>query len=63
MVMAIMKDKGKILPCAAYLGGEYGIKGLYVGVPVKLAQKESNRSSKSSSRQKSKQPSTRAPTR
>src|SRR5262249_10470255 len=33
---AILKDKKKILPCAAYLEGEYGIKGLYVGVPVKL---------------------------
>jgi malate dehydrogenase len=36
MVEAILKDKKKILPCAAYLDGEYGIKGLYVGVPVKL---------------------------
>ncbi|MFZ0479527.1 MAG: malate dehydrogenase [Terriglobales bacterium] len=36
MVEAILKDKKKILPCAAYLNGEYGIKGLYVGVPVKL---------------------------
>jgi malate dehydrogenase len=36
MVAAILKDKKKILPCAAYLEGEYGIKGLYVGVPVKL---------------------------
>src|SRR5258705_11090633 len=35
MVEAILKDKKKILPCAAYLDGEYGIKGLYVGVPVK----------------------------
>ena len=36
MVEAILKDKKKILPCAAYLEGEYGIKGLYVGVPVRL---------------------------
>src|SRR5208283_1415422 len=36
MVEAILKDKKKILPCAAYLDGEYGIKGLYVGVPCKL---------------------------
>src|SRR5215469_919740 len=36
MVEAIIKDKKKILPCAAYLEGEYGIKGLYVGVPCKL---------------------------
>ena len=39
MVEAILKDKKKILPCAAYLEGEYGIKGLYVGVPVKLGAK------------------------
>jgi malate dehydrogenase len=36
MVEAILKDKKKILPCAAYLEGEYGIRGLYVGVPCKL---------------------------
>ncbi len=36
MVESIVKDKKKILPCAAYLEGEYGIKGLYFGVPVKL---------------------------
>ena len=36
MVEAILKDKKKILPCAVYLDGEYGIKGLFVGVPVKL---------------------------
>lgn len=36
MVDAILKDKKKILPCAAYLEGEYGIQGLFVGVPVKL---------------------------
>ena len=39
MVEAILKDKKKILPCAAYLKGEYGIDGLYVGVPVKLGAK------------------------
>jgi malate dehydrogenase len=39
MVEAILKDKKKILPCAALLDGEYGIKGLYVGVPVKLGSK------------------------
>ncbi len=39
MVEAILKDKKKILPCAAYLTGEYGINGLYVGVPVKLGSK------------------------
>ncbi|MGZ8798149.1 MAG: malate dehydrogenase [Thermoanaerobaculia bacterium] len=36
MVDAILKDKRKILPCAAYLQGEYGYNGLFVGVPVKL---------------------------
>lgn len=36
MVEAILKDKKKILPCAAYLEGEYGIQGLFVGVPCKL---------------------------
>ena len=39
MVAAILQDKKKILPCAAYLEGEYGIKGLFVGVPVKLGEK------------------------
>jgi malate dehydrogenase len=39
MVEAILKDKKKILPCTAYLQGEYGINGLYVGVPVKLGAK------------------------
>lgn len=38
MVEAILKDKRKILPCAAYLKGEYGINDLYVGVPVKLGR-------------------------
>lgn len=36
MVEAILKDKKKILPCAAYLEGEYGISGYYIGVPCKL---------------------------
>jgi malate dehydrogenase len=36
MVEAILKDKKKILPCAVYLEGEYEIKGVFVGVPVKL---------------------------
>ncbi len=39
MVEAILKDKKKILPCAAYLQGEYGIDGLFVGVPCKLGAK------------------------
>ena len=36
MAESILKDKKKILPCAAYLQGEYGIKDLFIGVPVKL---------------------------
>jgi malate dehydrogenase len=36
MAESILKDKKKILPCAAYLQGEYGIQDLYIGVPVKL---------------------------
>ena len=36
MVEAILKDKKKILPCAVYLQGEYGIDGFYIGVPCKL---------------------------
>ncbi|MCP5117704.1 MAG: malate dehydrogenase, partial [bacterium] len=36
MVESILKDKKKVLPCSAYLEGEYGVNGLYVGVPVKL---------------------------
>ena len=39
MVEAILKDKKKILPCAAYLEGEYGINGLFVGVPCKLGSR------------------------
>src|SRR3954467_2384305 len=38
MVEAILKDKRKILPCAAYLTGEYGLNDLFVGVPVKLGK-------------------------
>ncbi|MGB9145800.1 MAG: malate dehydrogenase, partial [Acidobacteriaceae bacterium] len=39
MVEAILKDKKKILPCAAYLDGEYGISGYYIGVPCKLGSR------------------------
>ncbi len=38
MAEAILKDKKKILPCAAYLEGEYGIRDLFIGVPVKLGR-------------------------
>jgi malate dehydrogenase len=36
MVEAILKDKKKIVPCAVYLQGEYGIEGYFIGVPCKL---------------------------
>jgi len=36
MAESILRDKKKVLPCAALLEGEYGIDGLFVGVPVKL---------------------------
>ncbi len=36
MVEAIVKDKRRVLPCSAYLEGEYGLEDLYFGVPVKL---------------------------
>jgi malate dehydrogenase len=39
MVESILKDKKKILPCAAYLEGEYGVNGLFVGVPCKLGSR------------------------
>jgi malate dehydrogenase len=39
MVEAILRDRKKILPCTAYLEGEFGIQGLYVGVPVKLGRR------------------------
>ena len=35
---AIVKDKKRILPCAAYLEGEYGMSGLFLGVPCKLGR-------------------------
>ncbi|HSS44945.1 MAG TPA: malate dehydrogenase, partial [Thermoanaerobaculia bacterium] len=38
MVDAVIKDKKKILPCAAYLQGEYGLRDVYLGVPVKLGR-------------------------
>ena len=39
MVGAVLKDKHKVLPCCCYLEGEFGIKGLYVGVPTQLGAK------------------------
>ena len=39
MVEAIVRDQKRILPCSAWLEGEYGMKGLFLGVPVKLGRK------------------------
>jgi malate dehydrogenase len=39
MAESYLKDKKRMLPCAAYLNGEYGVKGLYVGVPVVIGAK------------------------
>jgi len=39
MAESFLKDQKRILPCAAYLNGEYGVKGLYVGVPVVIGKK------------------------
>jgi malate dehydrogenase len=49
MAEAIVKDKRRILPCAAWLQGEYGMKGLFLGVPCLLGRTDSRRSSRSSS--------------
>ena len=34
MAESYLKDKKRVLPCAAYLSGEYGLDGMYVGVPI-----------------------------
>jgi malate dehydrogenase len=39
MVDSILNDRNQVLPCAAYLKGQYGIDGLFVGVPVKLGRR------------------------
>ena len=39
MVESVLKDEKKILPCAAYLQGEYGMSDVYLGVPVKLGRR------------------------
>jgi malate dehydrogenase len=39
MAEAIVRDQKRILPCAAWLSGEYGMKDLFLGVPVKLGRK------------------------
>lgn len=39
MIEAILQDKKAVVPCSVYLNGQYGVRGLYVGVPVKLGRK------------------------
>ena len=39
MAESYLKDKKRVLPCAAYLNGEYGVKDIYVGVPVVIGAK------------------------
>ena len=63
MVDAILLDQKRILPCAAYLQGEYGIEDLFVGVPVKLGASASRRSSSSTCRRTSSMTSGTAPER
>lgn len=38
MVRAILKDEKKVLPCAAYVNGEYGVSGIFIGVPIVLGK-------------------------
>jgi malate dehydrogenase len=39
MVEAIVRDQKRVLPCAAWLEGEYGLSGLFIGVPCKLGRR------------------------
>jgi malate dehydrogenase len=39
MAESYLKDKKRVLPCAAYLNGEYGVRDLYVGVPIVIGAK------------------------
>jgi malate dehydrogenase len=39
MAESFLRDKKRVIPCAAYLNGEYGVKNLYVGVPVVIGSK------------------------
>ena len=39
MVEAIVRNQGRVLPCSVELNGEFGVKGAFVGVPVKLTAK------------------------
>src|SRR3954453_136210 len=47
MAESCLKDKRRVLPCAAYLNGQYGVDNLYVGVPVVLGANGVGRSSRS----------------
>ena len=47
MAEAYLKDQKRVLPCCAYLNGQYGVKGLYVGVPVVIGAKGVERISRS----------------
>lgn len=38
MVEAIIKDENRIFPCCVWLNGEYGLKDIFLGVPVKLGK-------------------------
>jgi len=39
IVESVVKDKKRVLPCSAYLQGEYGYEGIYFGVPIKIGRK------------------------
>ena len=58
MAESYLKDKKRVLPCAAFLKGEYGVKGTYVGVPVVIGAEAPNASSKFRSIRPSRRPST-----
>jgi malate dehydrogenase len=48
MAESYLKDKKRVLPCAAHLTGQYGVKDMYVGVPTSSAPAASSASSRSS---------------
>ena len=39
IVESIVKDKKRVLPCSAYLEGEYGVRGIFMGVPCVIGKK------------------------
>ena len=63
MAEAYLKDKKRVLPCAAWLDGEYGVDGLYVGVPAVIGAAGSSASSRSPSMPTSRRPSSTPSTR